>query len=232
MLDSGYQHSLYLVLHNMHLLGLNPLDIKYIVHTHGHIDHLGATRALIELTGAKTFLGKEDKDYANGKLDLTYAKELGMEYNEFFEPDVLLSDGDKITLGNTEITAKATPGHTPGCMSYFFDVTDGESVYRAGLHGGMGINTMCREFLDKYGLSYDCREKFIAAMDRLKNEKVDIFLGNHMQHNHTMEKAQKLKDGNPHAFINPDEWQAYNLWCIENLENMVNNEKSSLEESK
>ena len=100
MLDSGYQHSLYLVLHNMHILGLNPLDIKYIVHTHGHIDHLGATRALIELTGAKTFLGKEDKDYANGKLDLIYAKELGMEYNEFFEPDVLLSDGDKITLGN------------------------------------------------------------------------------------------------------------------------------------
>ena len=224
MLDSGYQHSLYLVLHNMHLLGLNPLDIKYIVHTHGHIDHLGATRALIELTGAKTFLGKEDKDYANGKLDLTYAKELSMEYNEFFEPDVLLSDGDKITLGNTEITAKATPGHTPGCMSYFFDVTDGERVYRAGLHGGMGINTMCREFLDKYGLSYDCREKFIAAMDRLKNEKVDIFLGNHMQHNDTKGKALRISEGELDAFINPDEWGEYALWTKQNLINMIEKE--------
>lgn len=224
MLDSGYQHSLYLVLHNMHLLGLNPLDIKYIVHTHGHIDHLGATRALIELTGAKTFLGKEDKDYANGKLDLTYAKELGMEYNEFFEPDVLLSDGDKITLGNTEITAKATPGHTPGCMSYFFDVTDGERVYRAGLHGGMGINTMCRQFLDKYGLSYDCREKFIAAMDRLKNEKVDIFLGNHMQHNDTKGKAARISEGEFDAFINPDEWGEYALWAEQNLIDMIEKE--------
>lgn len=45
MIDSGYQHSLYLVLENMRKLGLDPMDIKYIVHTHGHIDHCGATRA-------------------------------------------------------------------------------------------------------------------------------------------------------------------------------------------
>ena len=75
MLDSGYQHSLYLVLHNMHLLKLNPLDLKYIIHTHGHIDHFGATKALVELTGAKTVLGRADREYANGELDLSYAKE-------------------------------------------------------------------------------------------------------------------------------------------------------------
>ena len=39
MIDPGYQHSLYLVLENMRKVGLNPMDIKYIVHTHGHIDH-------------------------------------------------------------------------------------------------------------------------------------------------------------------------------------------------
>ena len=71
MLDSGYQQSLYLVIHNMHLLGLHPLDLKYIVMTHGHIDHFGATRALVELTGAKTFIGEKDRDSANGTLDLS-----------------------------------------------------------------------------------------------------------------------------------------------------------------
>ena len=63
----------------MHLLGLKPEDIKYIMLTHGHIDHFGATRALVELTGAKTFIVKPDEKYANGALDLSYAKELGME---------------------------------------------------------------------------------------------------------------------------------------------------------
>ena len=76
MLDSGYQQSLYLVIQNMHAMGLDPLKLKYIVHTHGHIDHFGATRSLVELTGAKTFLGAPDREYANGTLDLSYAKEL------------------------------------------------------------------------------------------------------------------------------------------------------------
>ena len=226
MLDSGYQQSLYLVLHNMHLLGFNPLDLKYIVHTHGHIDHFGATRALVELTGAKTFLGAPDREYANGEFDLSYAKELSMEFTETFEPDVLIHDGDTIELGNTKITAVATPGHTPGAMSYFFDVTDGERTFRAGLHGGMGINTLSREFLDSYNLPYSLREEFKNSMLRLNEEKVDIFLGNHMQHNDTLGKAERLEKGEVDAFVDSDEWYKYNLWCIENLNNMVNAEKN------
>lgn len=224
MFDSGYQHSLYLVIHNMHFLGLNPLDLKYIVHTHGHIDHFGATKALVELTGAKTVLGKADREYANGKLDLSYAKELDMEFNETFEPDILLEDKDTLSLGNTSITALATPGHTPGAMSYFFDVINGEKTYRAGLHGGMGVNTMCREFLDKYNLSYDCRNKFCEAMVRLSNEKVDIFLGNHMQHNKTLEKYNLLCQENKDAFVNPEEWKEYCLWAKENLLYLIRKE--------
>lgn len=224
MLDTGYQHSLYLVLDGMYRLGLDPCDLKYILLTHGHIDHLGAARALVELTGAKTALGEPDRQYANGELDLTYAKELGMEYTEIFEPDILLHDGDTVTLGNTTVTALATPGHTPGAMSYFFDVTDGKNTYRAGLHGGMGINTMCREFLDKYSLSYDCREQFANAMDRLKEEKVDIFLGNHMQHNHTAERYELVLNGDLKAFVCPGEWSEYCEWAKQNLLNMIKKE--------
>ena len=225
VLDTGYQHSLYLVIDSIYRLGFDPRDIKLIFITHGHIDHCGSARALKELTGAKIALGKKDREYANGTLDLSYAKELDMEFNETFEPDILLNDGDTITLGNTTVTAVATPGHTPGAMSYFFDVTDGENTYRAGLHGGMGINTLCREFLDKYNLPYSLRDDFRNSMKRLNEEKVDIFLGNHMQHNRTLEKAQMIKEGNSLAFVNSHEWNAYNLWCIENMENMINNEK-------
>lgn len=224
MLDSGYQQSLYLVLHNMHLLGLNPLDIRYIVHTHGHIDHFGATKALVELTGAKTFLGREDREYANGNLDLSYAKELEMEFTETFEPDVLLDDGDIIELGNTKIKAVATPGHTPGAMSYFFDISDDKKIFRVGLHGGMGINTLEKGFLDKYSLPYSLRDDFKKSMLRLNEEKVDIFLGNHMQHNNTKGKAQMVKDGNKYAFVDTEEWTKYNLWCIENLNNLIEKE--------
>lgn len=221
MLDSGYQHSLYLVLHNMHVLGLNPNDIKYIIHTHGHIDHFGATKALVELTGAKTVIGELDKDYATGKRDLSYAKELGMEYNEVFEPDILLRDGDKLRLGNTVITAVHTPGHTEGCMSYFFDVTDGEKCLRAGLLGGVGLNTLCKEFLSKYNLPYGLQDKFLAAMDRLKDEKVDIYLGNHMSQNDSVGKYRRLIQGEKDAFVNPNEWSAYTQKAKQDLLNLM-----------
>ena len=229
LLDTGYQHSLYLVLNNIWELGFSPYDVKYLVHTHGHIDHFGATRALVELTGAKTVLGRPDRDYANGKLDLSYAKELGMEFKETFEPDVLIDDGDIIKLGNTEITCVATPGHTPGAMSYFFNVTDGKETYRAGLHGGMGINTLSAEFLTKYNLPFSLREDFCNSMLRLNQQKVHIFLGNHMQHNNTEEKAKALLSGDNHAFVNPDEWNSYNLWCIENINNMIKKEQNENE---
>ena len=224
LLDSGYHHSLYLVIDGIHRLGYDPRDIRYIFLTHGHIDHMEGARALGELSGCQIALGKEDRTYANGEADLSYAKELGMTFTQTFEPDILLQDGDTVTLGSTTIRCIATPGHTPGAMSFLFPVTDGNRTCTAGLHGGMGINTMCKAFLDEYGLSYDCRQKFCHAMDRLAAEPVDIFLGNHAEHNHTAEKYARLQAGDTDAFIDPAEWGAYAVWAKNNLLQMIRNE--------
>lgn len=47
-----------------------------------------------------------------------------------------------------------------------------------------------------------------------------------MQHNHTEKKATLVRSGDQRAFIDPSEWQPYNLWCIENLEKMIKKEKA------
>ena len=158
------------------------------------------------MTGAKIAIGKPDAKYADGTLDLSFAKELGLEYNESFTPDILLNDGDVIALGNTRVRAVATPGHTRGAMTYVFNVTDGEDVYTAALHGGQGMNTLSAEYLLKNSLPLSLRDDFLKAMDRLEKEKVDVFLGNHVQHNRTLEKFEKLKNGDRLAFVDPDEW--------------------------
>ena len=223
MLDAGYLEAIDEVALNMEKMGLSLSDLKYILLTHGHIDHAGAARRLREMTGAKIAIGAADREYVNGENDLTYAREFEMTF-DFFEPDILLSDGDVIALGSVSVRAVATPGHTPGAISYFFDVTDGRETFRAGLHGGMGINTLSREYLDRYDLPYSLRADFVSAMERLAEERVDIFLGNHMQHNKTGEKADRVRAGDKYAFVNADEWAPYCLWCIENLNNMIKRE--------
>ena len=208
LLDTGYPQMLYLVLENIRALGFDPHDVKYIIHSHGHYDHLGGTKAMTELfPGIVTYLGADDIPYADGTLDLTWAKELGYVYYEAFTPDVAMHDGDIVKLGSTEILCLSTPGHSPGTMSFFFDVTENSRTLRAGMHGGVGILSMGKKFLDEYGLSYDCRDKFFAGLERLKKEHVDIQLGNHVDNNDTLGKGAKLAE-NPaeNPFIAPEEW--------------------------
>ena len=227
LIDPGYPQSLYLVINNIYELGFKIRDIKFIVISHGHYDHLGATRALQELTDAKTFIGKEDVSYANGTEDLTWAKELGTNYYEAFEPDFLISDDDIIELGNTKILCKDAPGHTPGTKAFFFNVTDGITTLRAAMHGGVGFNSMKKSFLSKYGLSTEIREKFVPAIERIINEKVDIFLGNHVKNNDTVEKYYKMTDTyNP--FIDSTAWEKFLKEKIQQYYDMENEEMSNI----
>ena len=222
LLDSGYLQNLYQVIHNIHQLGFDHRDIKWILHTHGHIDHMGGTRALAELTGAKTLIGAEDRDYANGTLDLSWAREIGFaEYFEAFEPDILLHGGDEITLGNTTIRVVSTPGHTPGTKSYFFNTTlDGKS-YLAGMHGGVGTNSMTRKFLEQYGLSFDCRQQFFDGLEELKKIPVQVFLGNHVWNNHGDEKVARMRAGEKWPFLDPAGWLKFLDQCKADLEYVI-----------
>ena len=99
LIDTGYPQNFYLVIESIWELGFRPADVRYIVHSHGHYDHMGATRSLVELTGARNFIGAADRDFVTWDNPLNWANELGFEFTEAFEPDVLLNDGDVISLG-------------------------------------------------------------------------------------------------------------------------------------
>ena len=210
IIDPGYPHSLYLVIDGLYRLGFKTSDIKIIVHSHGHYDHLGGTRALVELTGAKTYIGAPDATMADGSIDLTWARELGATYREAFIPNVLLHDGDTISLGNTEITCYLTPGHTAGTMSFFFDIDGEYGKKRCGMFGGAGFNSMELAFLDAYGLSHSLRSDFIRSVRRMREQYVDIFLGNHVGNNDTLGKYKIMKETGKNPFLDTNgEWQEF-----------------------
>ena len=216
LIDPGYQDSLYLVIHNMWEVGLNPKDIKYILITHCHMDHMNATQAIVELTGARVFFPKLDMPLLTGEIFHYDFKPL--------TPDVLIEDGDVISLGNTHIKCVATPGHTDGTTSYFFEVSDGKNTYRAGMHGGVGTNSLAKDFLVKNNLPFDCRDKYLDSLKKVENEQVDIFIGNHVHNNNTIGKLQQVREGVENAFLDPGEWKRFLERCRMSLLKMIASE--------
>lgn len=208
LLDTTFPQTTYLLLESIRRLGFDPKDIDLIVHCHGHYDHFGGTRAVVELTGAKTALGKEDVFILTTRPELSWAPEYGVEFHETFIVDRLLSDGDKITLGNTTIDCVHIPGHTPGSMSYFFEIADQGEILTVGIHGGPGLNTLTEEYLLAYCLSIDGRQHYLASLKKLKSHSVDIFIGAHPGQNDTLGKCERMTGGN-NPFVDRNAWPAF-----------------------
>ncbi len=92
-------------------------------------------------------------------------------------------------------------------MSYFFDVTDGKDTYRAAMFGGAGTAAMRKDFLAKYNLPISCREDFSNSIEKVKNEKVDIALGNHVGDVINIPgKYKKMKEEGGNPFIDATVW--------------------------
>lgn len=209
MLDTGYPDMYEQILNSMNELGLNPKDICAIFHSHGHIDHFGCTQKFKELSGAKTYISRIDNDIVKGKLDLSWAKELGYERPSAFDCDVLVEDDDSFSFGNTTVRCRLTPGHTAGVLSFFINIRTNEKKFVAAMFGGAGFNTLATEFLSAYNLSTECRYVFRESLRKVIDEPVDIVLGNHPEQNDTKGKLERVLLGED--ITDKHEWERFLL---------------------
>ena len=211
LLDTPCLHELPYLIDNVYRLGFQLRDIRYIVVSHAHTDHYGSVRALVHLTGAKTFIGRVDGrdmlDHPEKFEAMNHRYENRVD--ECFEPDVLLEDGDIIELGNTRMRCVLTPGHTIGVMSHFWTAYDGTESKKVGIYGGAGFVTLTSSRLKEMGLDDSMKKVFRDSIDKVYDEEVEIMLGNHPFHNDTYDKHEKMvkEGGNP--FIDPTEWHRY-----------------------
>src|SRR4249920_2073369 len=183
-------------------LGFKLADTKIITATHGHYDHVAGIAELKKMTGARVMIEEADKDLleSGGKTDFRF----GDTPSARFDPvkvDQTFKDGEKISLGGTELTAHHHPGHTKGATSFTLNVQEGGKTYRVIIANMPSINPgVTVTGMPKYPeIGKDYGRTFLA----LKDMKIDVFLASHASQFRLHEKYKPGDAYNPERFVDP-----------------------------
>ncbi len=138
-------------------------EIKAVILTHGHFDHVGAC-ANLQKNGIKIYVSRIDGEVLKENPVL-----LGLRKNMFFVPDYYLDDGDEIKLIGLNIKCILTSGHTEGSMSYLIEdnLFCGDTIFAGGIYG------RC----DLYSGNYENIKHSIKDVIFSLDENISLFCG-------------------------------------------------------
>jgi metallo-beta-lactamase class B len=202
LIDTLYGPFTPLLLENIAKTGTELGKIRYVLMTHGHFDHVAGAAALKPLLPNATFvMTQEGWDEA---VESSKASQGGRRAWDMIEPEMVVADGDAITLGENKFTVLETPGHTWGTASYVYDVKDGDQTHRAITIGGLGLNAI--EGPPQV-------EAFIESLDRMRalteanDMSIDVHLTTHGFSNGLDEDRQAMAErsaGEPNLMVDPN----------------------------
>ncbi len=205
LLDTGTQQMLPGIRSNLEKLGYTLKDIKIILSSHAHWDHVEGHAVIKELSGAKVMALGEDAAAISSGLDNSAAGAKG--WNPV-KVDRVLKDRDTITLGEVTMQAHLTPGHTKGTTTWTTTVEESGKSYRVVFVGGTGINRGVKLLSNTRhpGIIEDYAQTFRV----LKELKGEVFLAQHPSMYGMDDKLERLKAGaaeNP--FIDPEGYRHF-----------------------
>lgn len=199
LLDGATEKGAEVVEDNIRALGFRLSDVKYIIETHAHWDHVGGLARIKADTGAEVVASADDrKALESGAHDGDNENGVGR-----FAPvkvDRVITDGESLTLGGVTLTAHLTPGHTRGCTSWSTDVKDGGVVRRVLFFCS---TTTAGNVLVGNKAHPDIVTDYRESFAKLKRLKADILLANHPEFIGMDEKRVAQKAGRADAFVDP-----------------------------
>ena len=198
LINTGLASSAKQIKKNIKILGFRFGDIKILLNTQAHYDHMGAMAFIKKKTGAQLMLDEKDAEEAKDGGSSDYA--LGGHGSTYtpVTPDSLLHDGDTIRLGNMQLVLLHHPGHTKGSCSFLFTVTDERQSYKV-LIANMPTIVTDKPFAtitDYPGVTGD----YAYTLKAMKNIQFDIWLSSHASQFKLHEKYHPGDAYNPAAF--------------------------------
>ena len=204
LIDGGMPSTAPIIEKSIKALGFKPEDIRILLTTQAHFDHVGSHAHFKKLSGARAEVMKGDETLlrSGGKADYLFG-----DAEDFHFPrvpvDRVLEDGDIVTIGGVRLTAHHTPGHTPGSTSYEMLINEGGREYRVVFAASTTVNpgTSLVKAPSYPGILEDYR----SALRKLTSLKPDIWVSAHAGFFNLQGKRKKMDPANPAAaFVDPE----------------------------
>lgn len=205
LINSGFEETVPLIRASVESLGFKMRDVKILLESHAHSDHVAGHARLKELTGAKVFVMRGDDNVitSGGVGQYFYPGDRWPAC----EVDRVLKDGDEIKLGGTTLVARLTPGHTRGCTTWTWKAADGGKNYNVVVIGSPNVNPGYR-LVDNQDYP-KIAEDFAKTFEVLKSLPCDVFLGAHGEYYGMIAKHERLKGADKNPFLDPEGYRAY-----------------------
>jgi metallo-beta-lactamase class B len=205
LINSGFEETVPLIRASVESLGFKMNDVKILLASHAHSDHVAGHALMNELTGAKVFVMRgDDGVIASGGEGQYFYRE------SRWKPcpvDRILKDSDEVKLGGTTLVARLTPGHTRGCTTWTWHVADGEKKYDVVVIGSPNVNPGYE--LANNSDYPEIADDFAKTFKILKSLPCDIFLGAHGAY-YGMPTKYDLKAGaSENPFLDPTGYKEY-----------------------
>jgi CubicO group peptidase (beta-lactamase class C family)/glyoxylase-like metal-dependent hydrolase (beta-lactamase superfamily II) len=205
LINSGFDRTVPLIQKSVAALGFKMTDVKILLASHAHSDHVGGHALLQKLTGAKVYVMRGDDRVvaSGGQGQYLYT-------TSRWDPckvDRVLEDRDEVKLGGVTLVARLTPGHTRGCTTWTWRVRDGGKAYDVVVIGSPNVNPGFRLVNNK---DYpEIAADFARTFAVLKSLPCDLFLGAHGSYYGMVERYALLEQGQTNAFVNPEGYKEY-----------------------
>ena len=207
LLDTGFDDTVPIIQRGVEQLGFRVADIKFILSSHAHIDHVGGHALMKKLTGAQIVASADDaRTLSSGGADdyIRWPKDTILYAP--IKADRIVADVERVTLGGVTLTAHLTPGHTRGATTWTMDVADGGATRHVVFFSSASINDGTR-LLDN-PLYPDVARDFQATFATLRALPSDVFFAPHGGQFAMAQKFARLERGEKeNPFVDPAGWQ-------------------------
>ncbi|HVH25432.1 MAG TPA: MBL fold metallo-hydrolase [Vicinamibacterales bacterium] len=191
LINTNFEEAVPVLRGSVEKLGFKFTDIKIVLGSHAHGDHMEGDALVKQVTGAQVMAMAEDVP----------ALERMRPGGKPHPIDRVLHDGDEVRLGGTTLVAVHTPGHTSGNTTWTLRAEEDGRTYNVVIMGGMGVTANAP--LVKGGALTPLAEEYIRSFKLLRSLPCDVPLGSHSSMYNMTEKYARLgrTPNGPNPFI-------------------------------